>query len=79
VTQQYIKRLTEPQTRALMWLTDRWTKTDRSISAAVHSLQLSYRMLVEERTGPYGPRGGFQIQFRLTELGVQEKALRRIP
>lgn len=71
-----IRKLTEPQLRALKWLSTKWTKADKSISSAVHSLQLWHRDLVEERTGPYGPRGGYCIQFRLTDAGFKEQSRR---
>lgn len=70
------KLLTGPQLLALRWLLPDWFKADRSVSAAVHSLRLYHKDLVEERAGTFGPRGGYCIQFRLTEAGVQEKTRR---
>ncbi len=71
--------MTKAQLRALAWLSRNWTRADRSVSSAIHSLQLRYRDLVEERTGPFGPRGGYCIQFRLTERGVREQLKRAAP
>ena len=65
--------MTDPQARAFAWLTGTWMPLDRSISAAVESLCLYHKDLAETRNGPYGPRGGWCRQARLTEKGMAKK------
>lgn len=65
--------LTAAQTRAFDWLTGDWRRMDRSVSAAVESLCFYHKDLAETRNGPYGPRGGWCRQARLTEKGMAKK------
>ena len=65
--------LTGPQKRAFEWLTGTWVRLDRSVSAAVESLCFYHKDLAETRNGPYGPRGGWCRQARLTEAALREK------
>lgn len=71
-------RLTDAQRRALLWLPGdgAWTtKLDRSVSAAVDSLSLYHRTLIEVEWRK-SPRGGYRLclQYRLTPAGIARRA-----
>jgi len=64
---------TEPQRRALAWLTPEWQNATRPVSAALDSLWTYHRAMVE-REAYSGPRGGWRVRWRLTPAGVAAKA-----
>lgn len=73
-----MKKLTEPQARALDWLPSdgAWRIHPGRLVAAISSLHGSYRELLEWEWGFFGSRGGRALRWRLTPAGVAFKAAR---
>lgn len=71
-------RLTPAQRRALDWLPSdgSWRTKPGTLVSALSSLSLSAacRGWVESQWGDSGPRGGRELRWRLTPLGVLGKA-----
>jgi hypothetical protein len=67
------RKFTAAQTRALHFLTAEWARFG-SVSAAVYSLALSHKDLVETKIAQFGPRRGWQTRARLTAAGLEAKA-----
>jgi hypothetical protein len=63
--------LTDAKMRALKWLPadGSWGRKPGKIHSALRGLKQSFRDHLEMRVGPLGPRGGTEIQWRLTEAG----------
>lgn len=70
------RRFTEPQRKALLWLTPGQSCGDapRSVSAALNSLKLYHGDLVTAGWATT-PRGRTYLAFTLTEMGVAARAL----
>ncbi len=73
---------TAAQLRALRWLPadGSWRiKPNRSVAAALNSLCLYHRDLAVSAFGDFGTRGGRCWRFRLTDLGIDERARHHFP
>lgn len=66
---------TDSQRRALDWLPSdgSWRTQPGRLSAALNSLALSHKGLVQYEWGDFGPRGGRMLRWRLTSVGVAAK------
>jgi hypothetical protein len=71
-------RLTKAQEKALDWLPadGAWRSDAGRLERAAHSLWLYHRVFVDSRSGLFGPRNGWKIQYRLTPAGIAFKAAR---
>ena len=69
-------RFTTAQRNALDWLPadGSWRIKPGKLAAALNSLSLSHRGLVECEWGDFGPRGGRELRWRLTSHGVAVKS-----
>ena len=66
-------RFTPAQLKALAWLSGEWQSGPKGVSAAIQSLSLQHRGIVQHRCGRYGPRGGWRYEYRLTDAGLAAK------
>ncbi len=71
-------RLTKAQERALEWLPadGAWRTKAGNLAAAIASLSFKPGKYVEAKYDKFGPRGGWQQGYRLTDAGVALKAAR---
>lgn len=70
------RTLTPAQMQALEWLPANGSAKAKPgrLSQAVQSLSLAFQGHVTEFAGPYGPRGGWQMQYHLTPQGQEMRA-----
>jgi len=66
--------MTEAQLRAVAWLDASWKIRPGRLVAALNSLSLFYPGHVEAQWGDFGPRGGREQRWRLTDVGMALKA-----
>ena len=66
-------RFTSAQLKALACLSGVWQSNPKGLLAAIKSLALLHRGLVENRAGRYGPRNGWRLEYRLTDAGLAAK------
>lgn len=61
------RRMTDAQMRALEWLPEdgSWRMKPGRLSAALNSLGLYHKDLLEMEAGNFGPRGSWQRRYRL--------------
>ena len=64
--------MTSAQRRALDWLPadGSWRTNPGRLAAALKSLSLNHKDWVESEWGAFGPRGGRELRWRLTDRGV---------
>ncbi len=70
-------KLTEAQKRARDWLPadGSWRTDPGRLTAALSSLSIAWPRCVEREWTTCGPRGGMKQRWRLTERGVEVKAM----
>lgn len=69
------KGFTDAQIRALLWLPKdgAWKRKPGRMSASLNSLKLRHDKLAEFEWGDFGPQGGREIRWRLTDAGVEAR------
>ena len=70
------RTLTPAQMEALEWLPANGSAKAKPgrLSQAIQSLSLSFQGHVTSFGGPYGPRGGWQWMYHLTQQGQEMRA-----
>jgi hypothetical protein len=71
-----MRRFTPAHRTALEWLPGdgSWARKPGRLSAAINSLGLYHKDLIDIELGDFGPRGGREFRYRLTPAGRQERA-----
>lgn len=66
---------TAAQLRAMQWLPSdgSWRMKPGKTTSALNSLSIGFGKLVESEWGDFGPCGGLELRWRLTEAGIAAK------
>jgi hypothetical protein len=65
-------KLTKAQQKALNWVYQgrgEWMNKAGRLHAALQSLGFARKDFIECRTGNFGKRGGYEVQWRITPVG----------